>query len=222
MPSIKKNLDRILGNLPEGVTLVAVSKTKPVEMIQEAYDAGQRHFGENRPQEMKQKYAELPEDIYWHMIGHLQTNKVKYIIDFVYLIHSVDRLDLLEEIEKRAARIDRKVDVLLQVHIAQEEQKFGFEKEQLMGLIPKGEFDQFEHVNIKGLMAMATFTEDMDQVRSEFRELKSIFDSILELKDNKTLDMRIISMGMSGDFQVAIEEGSNMVRIGSSIFGARK
>lgn len=222
MPSIKKNLDRILGDLPEGVTLVAVSKTKPVEMIQEAYDAGQRHFGENRPQEMKQKYAELPEDIYWHMIGHLQTNKVKYIIDFVYLIHSVDRMDLLEEIEKRAARIGRKVDVLLQVHIAQEEQKFGFQKEEILDLIRKNELDRFQHVNIMGLMAMATFTEDMDQVRSEFRELKKLFDSMLELNKDKILDMRIISMGMSGDFQVAIEEGSNMVRIGSSIFGARK
>ncbi|NND93993.1 MAG: YggS family pyridoxal phosphate-dependent enzyme [Flavobacteriales bacterium] len=222
MPSIKKNLDRILGDLPEGVTLVAVSKTKPVEMIQEAYDAGQRHFGENRPQEMKQKYAELPEDIYWHMIGHLQTNKVKYIIDFVYLIHSVDRMDLLEEIEKRAARIGRKVDVLLQVHIAQEEQKFGFQKEEILDLIRKNELDRFQHVNIMGLMAMATFTEDMDQVRSEFRELKNLFDSMLELNKDKILDMRIISMGMSGDFQVAIEEGSNMVRIGSSIFGARK
>ncbi|NNK80510.1 MAG: YggS family pyridoxal phosphate-dependent enzyme [Flavobacteriales bacterium] len=222
MPSIKKNLDRILGDLPEGVTLVAVSKTKPVEMIQEAYDAGQRHFGENRPQEMKQKYAELPEDIYWHMIGHLQTNKVKYIIDFVYLIHSVDRMDLLEEIEKRAARIGRKVDVLLQVHIAQEEQKFGFQKEEILDLIRKNELDRFQHVNIMGLMAMATFTEDMDQVRSEFRELKNLFDSMLELNKDKILEMRIISMGMSGDFQVAIEEGSNMVRIGSSIFGARK
>lgn len=221
MSSIAHNLESIAQELPEGVTLVAVSKTKPSEMIQEAYDAGQRHFGENRPQEMKQKHAELPSDIHWHMIGHLQTNKVKYIIDFVDLIHAVDSIRLMEEIDSRAAKIGRVVDCLLQVHIAQEDQKFGFEKEALMDLITEGAFDQFEHLKIKGFMGMATFTEDKEQVKKEFEELKNIYDSIVELKLDKTLDMNIISMGMSGDYSLAIEQGSTMVRIGSSIFGTR-
>ncbi len=221
MSSIAHNLESIAQELPEGVTLVAVSKTKPSEMIQEAYDAGQRHFGENRPQEMKQKHAELPSDIHWHMIGHLQTNKVKYIIDFVDLIHAVDSIRLMEEIDSRAAKIGRVVNCLLQVHIAQEDQKFGFEKEALMDLITEGAFDQFEHVKIKGFMGMATFTEDKEQIKKEFEELKNIYDSIVELKSDKTLDMNIISMGMSGDYSLAIEQGSTMVRIGSSIFGTR-
>ncbi len=221
MSSIAHNLESIAQELPEGVTLVAVSKTKPSEMIQEAYDAGQRHFGENRPQEMKQKHAELPSDIHWHMIGHLQTNKVKYIIDFVDLIHAVDSIRLMEEIDSRAAKIGRVVNCLLQVHIAQEDQKFGFEKEALMDLITEGAFDQFEHVKIKGFMGMATFTEDKEQIKKEFEELKNIYDSIVELKLDKTLDMNIISMGMSGDYSLAIEQGSTMVRIGSSIFGTR-
>ncbi|NNC84003.1 MAG: YggS family pyridoxal phosphate-dependent enzyme [Flavobacteriales bacterium] len=218
---IKENLKAIRESLPDHVTLVAVSKTKPVEMIREAYDAGQRDFGENRPQEMQSKHKELPEDIRWHMIGHLQTNKVKYIIDFVHLIHAVDSIRLLEEIEKRAARIGRKVDVLLQVHIAQEEAKYGFDDKELKELISSGELTGFEHVNVRGLMGMATFTDDMRQVRSEFKMLKKFHDSILELEDDKKLDMNTLSIGMSGDFEVAIEEGSTMVRIGSSIFGAR-
>jgi len=155
------------------------------------------------------------------MIGHLQTNKVKYIIDFVDLIHAVDSIRLMEEIDSRAAKIGRVVDCLLQVHIAQEDQKFGFEKEALMDLITEGAFDQFEHLKIKGFMGMATFTEDKEQVKKEFEELKNIYDSIVELKSDKTLDMNIISMGMSGDYSLAIEQGSTMVRIGSSIFGTR-
>lgn len=219
--SITDSLTEIKSSLPEAVVLVAVSKTKPVEMILEAYEAGQRDFGENRPQEMRSKYEVLPKDIRWHMIGHLQTNKVKYIIDFVHLIHSVDRLELIEEIEKRASRIGRKVDCLLQIHIAQEAQKYGFDKEEIMKLIQEGAFDRFEHVNIKGLMGMGTFTEDEEQLRKEFRILKNLHESILESKNIKALDMSAISMGMSGDYALAVEEGSTMVRIGSSIFGTR-
>lgn len=221
MSSIAENLYRLQEELPDEVTLVAVSKTKPVEMIQEAYDAGQRHFGENRPQEMKQKHPELPEDIRWHMIGHLQTNKVKYIIDFVDLIHAVDSIRLLEEIDSRAAKVGRVVDCLLQVHIALEEQKFGFAKDALTKLFEDGAFDRFEHVNIAGLMGMATFTDDQGQIRKEFEELKSIFDSIVELNKGKTLVMKTLSMGMSGDYSIAIEEGSTMIRVGSRIFGHR-
>ena len=218
---IKQNLEAIREQLPEGVTLVAVSKTKPIELIQEAYDAGQRIFGENRPLEMREKHAQLPKDIQWHMIGHLQTNKVKYIIDFVDLIHAVDSLKLLDVIEKRAAKIDRKIDVLLQVHIAQESAKYGFDREEILALISGTDWENYPHINIRGLMGMATFTEDMKQVRGEFKTLKSKFDSMLQVNFNKPLDMNILSMGMSGDFQLAIEEGSTMVRVGSSIFGAR-
>ena len=218
---IKENLEAIKEQLPEGVTLVAVSKTKPIELIQEAYDAGQRIFGENRPLEMRDKHAELPQDIQWHMIGHLQTNKVKYIIDFVDLIHAVDSVKLLDEIEKRASKIDRKIDVLLQVHIAQESAKFGFYREEILALISDTDWENYPHVNIRGLMGMATFTDDIEQVRGEFKTLKNIFDSILQMRTNKTLDVNILSMGMSGDFQLAIEEGSTMVRVGSRIFGAR-
>lgn len=218
---IAENLKRIKASLPDEVTLVAVSKTKPVEMLQEAYDAGQRIFGENRPQEMRDKQAQLPDDIAWHMIGHLQTNKVKYIIDFVDLIHAVDSLKLLEEIDKRAAKADRIVDCLIQVHIAQEQSKFGFDTAEVQALFASGKLAEFEHVKIRGLMGMATFTSDKDQVRMEFDKLKNSFDLILESKSVKTQVFNILSMGMSGDYSIAIAAGSNMVRIGSSIFGSR-
>ena len=198
------------------VTLVAVSKTRPVEEIQELYDLGQRDFGENYVQEMKEKHALLPPDIRWHFIGHLQRNKVKNIIPFVHLIQSVDSLKLLDEINKQAEKHNRTVDCLLQVHIAREETKFGFDKEELSELMisNNGIMQQFQNVKIKGLMGMATLTNDMSIVRSEFRYLKMIFEKIF----NK---ISILSFGMTADYKIAIEEGSRMVRIGSLIFGER-
>lgn len=207
--------------MPEGVTLVAVSKTRPLEQLSEAYDSGQRHFGENRPQEMKSKWQELPKDIHWHMIGHLQTNKVKYIIDFVHLIHSVDSLRLLEEIDKRALRAERRVDVLLQVHIAQEEEKFGFGAEEVRAFFTGRAYSAYPNVRIVGLMGMATNTADGEVVRAEFDALRSLFDSLKPLADGASLQMETLSMGMSGDYELAIDCGSTMVRVGSRIFGAR-
>jgi len=215
--SIKENLEKIKSSLPEHVILVAVSKTKPERDLQEAYDAGQRIMGENKVQEMVDKWESLPKDIQWHMIGHVQRNKVKYMIDFVALIHGVDSFRLLKEINKRAKKADRTVDCLLQIHIAEEDTKFGLDKKELHEIVASEEFQKFKNVTIKGLMGMATFTDDNDQVRREFKQLKSIFD---ELK-TKLPEINILSMGMSGDYKIAIEEGSTMVRIGSSIFGAR-
>ncbi|HEA22404.1 hypothetical protein LCGC14_1958450 [marine sediment metagenome] len=216
--SIKENIQEIRSNLPEHVTLVAVSKTKPETDLQEAYDAGQRILGENKVQEMADKWKNLPKDIEWHMIGHLQRNKVKYMIDFVSLIHGVDSFRLLKEINKRAKKVDKKVDCLLQIHIAEEDSKFGLDKAELLEIIDSEAFSNLKNVNIKGLMGMATFTDDENQVRREFKHLKSLFDEL----QGKLTDIHILSMGMSGDYQIAIEEGSTMVRIGSSIFGARK
>ena len=198
------------------VTLVAVSKTRPVEEIQELYDLGQRDFGENYVQEMKEKHALLPPDIRWHFIGHLQRNKVKNIIPFVHLIQSVDSLKLLDEINKQAEKQNRTVNCLLQVHIAREETKFGFDKEELSELMisNNGIMQQFQNVKIKGLMGMATLTNDMSIVRSEFRYLKMIFEKIFN-------QISILSFGMTADYKIAIEEGSRMVRIGSLIFGER-
>ena len=214
---IAERIVKIRAEMPEGVRLVAVSKTKGEGEILEAYAAGQRDFGENKVQELTAKYEALPRDIRWHMIGHLQRNKVKYLIDFVSLIHGVDSLRLLREIDKRAAGAGRVVDCLLQVHIAEESTKFGFDKDELRELFEGGELDQLEHIRIRGLMGMATFTEDQRQVRREFRSLKALFDAFCgALADADTL-----SMGMSGDYEIALEEGSNMVRIGSSIFGSR-
>lgn len=214
---IAERIVKIRAEMPEGVRLVAVSKTKGKGEILEAYAAGQRDFGENKVQELTAKYEALPRDIRWHMIGHLQRNKVKYLIDFVSLIHGVDSLRLLREIDKRAAGAGRVVDCLLQVHIAEESTKFGFDKDELRELFEGGELDQLEHIRIRGLMGMATFTEDQRQVRREFRSLKALFDAFCgALADADTL-----SMGMSGDYEIALEEGSNMVRIGSSIFGSR-
>ncbi|GAB4507578.1 MAG: YggS family pyridoxal phosphate-dependent enzyme [Allomuricauda sp.] len=215
--SVKDNLTKIKSELPEGVTLVAVSKTKPNEDILEAYEAGQRIFGENKVQEMVQKWEDLPKDIEWHMIGHVQRNKVKYMAEFVSLIHGVDSPRLLKEINKQAKKHDRVIPCLLQIHIAEEDTKFGLDEKELNELVDSDEFKTMEHIKIVGLMGMATFTEDMNQVRREFAQLKSLYDHLKA----KLTDINILSMGMSGDYTVAIEEGSTMVRIGSSIFGAR-
>ncbi|WP_299317535.1 YggS family pyridoxal phosphate-dependent enzyme [uncultured Maribacter sp.] len=215
--SIKENLLAIKKNIPDTVTLVAVSKTKPISYIQEAYDEGQRIFGENRVQEMTEKWENMPKDIEWHMIGHLQRNKVKYMAEYVSLVHGVDSPRLLAEINKQAEKHNRVISCLLQVHIAEEDTKFGFNEEELLDLVANEEFKAFKNVKIAGLMGMATFTDNMDQVRREFTSLKSLFT---KLKSNY-VDFTTLSMGMSGDYNIAIEEGSTMVRIGSSIFGSR-
>lgn len=214
--SIQENLKTIEATIPAHVILVAVSKTKPVEDLQEAYAAGMRDFGENKIQEMCDKYEILPKDIRWHMIGHVQTNKVKYMAPFVHLIHGVDSLKLLKEIHKQAEKNNRVIDVLLQQFIADEETKFGLDEEEIHQIMQE-EVQHLPNVRVVGLMGMATFTEDENQIREEFRSLKSNFDSLKNNFENLT----ILSMGMSGDYQIAIEEGSTMVRIGSSIFGHR-
>ena len=215
--SISENLQQIVKTLPPGVTLVAVSKTKSEDDIVEAYTAGQRVFGENKVQELVGKWEVLPKDIQWHMIGHLQRNKVKYIAGFVTLIHGVDSLRLLREINKRAAQADRIQDCLLQVHIASESTKFGFDQAEIAEAMEIIKAKQLPNIRVRGLMGMATFTEDQAQVRGEFRFLKSLFDALG--KGDETFN--ILSMGMSGDYLLAIEEGSTMVRLGSSIFGSR-
>ena len=219
--SVKENLQGIVNKLPKNVRLVAVSKTKPNELIREVYNAGQRVFGENKAQELIAKQPELPKDIKWHFIGHLQTNKVKYITPFVSMIESVDRLKLLKEINKQAQKNERKIDCLLQFHIADEETKFGFSKDEAIQMLESELYQSFNNVKIAGVMGMATFTEDMNQVRKEFKVLKNIFDFFKEkyFKDND--DFKEISMGMSGDYHIAIEEGSTNVRIGTAIFGQR-
>lgn len=197
-------------------TLVAVSKTKPSADIQALYDLGQRHFGENYVQEITEKQPALPADIRWHFIGHLQTNKVKYIAPFVHLIHGIDSLKLLKEVNKQAAKCNRNIAVLLQVHIAKEETKFGLDETELKALLPH--VQQLENVTIKGLMGMASFTTDEQIIRSEFKYLQSIYSQLLTIHH---LPLTTLSMGMSSDYRIAIEEGSNMVRIGSLLFGAR-
>lgn len=218
--SIAENLEKIQSTLPEHVQLVAVSKTKPNEQLMEAYDAGNRVFGENKVQELTGKYEVLPKDIEWHMIGHLQRNKVKYIAPFVTLIHGVDSKRLLVEINKQGAKNGRVIDVLLQMHIAIESTKFGFDKAELLEMLDAPEFAELQNVRPVGLMGMASYTDNEAQVRSEFASLKSLFD---ELKASHFSDasFKEISMGMSGDYPLAIEEGSTMVRVGSAIFGAR-
>jgi PLP dependent protein len=203
------------------VTLVAVSKTKPIQDLMQAYDAGCRHFGENKVQEMCDKYDQMPKDICWHMIGHLQRNKVKYMAPFVYLIHGVDSLSLLEEINKQAAKVGRIQDCLLQVHIAQEETKFGFGLSELIELIESTDWTLFSNVRIRGLMGMASFTDDSSQVQGEFQSLKQLFDSVQNMALAPCFQVDSLSMGMSGDYQIAMELGSTHVRIGSSIFGGR-
>ena len=215
--SVKNNLLQIKSTLPEHITLVAVSKTKPVSDLMEGYEAGQRIFGENKIQEMAEKWEQMPKDIQWHMIGHVQTNKVKFMAPFVSLIHGVDSLKLLQEINKQALKSNRIIDCLLQMHIAEEETKFGLDQEELASLLSSNEFQELKNIRIVGLMGMATFTDKKDQIKKEFTHLKSIFDQFKIQNSQFT----ILSMGMSGDYQLAIECGSTMVRIGSSIFGGR-
>ncbi len=215
--SIKENLKRIKNSIPASVTLVAVSKTKPNQSIMQAYETGHRIFGENKVQEMTQKWEALPKDIEWHMIGHLQRNKVKYMASYVSLVHGVDSLKLLKEIDKQAKKHNRIIDCLLQVHIAQEATKFGLSKTELEELIRSEEYQALQNIKIRGLMGMATFTQNMEQVREEFEFLKEVYDEL----QNTLEDIDILSMGMSGDYELAIDNGSTMVRVGSSIFGSR-
>lgn len=219
--SVAENLNALRSAIPASVRLVAVSKTKPVKSILEAYDAGQRIFGENRVQELTQKQPLLPDDIEWHLIGHLQKNKVKYIASFVSLIHSVDSLELLETINKEAAKCGRVISCLLQFHIAKEETKFGLSFEEAVALIHSEKFKEMKNVKICGVMGMATLTEDQSIVRKEFRELQGIFTTLKEQDFNNSKDFKELSMGMSGDYKIAMEEGSTLVRIGSAIFGNR-
>ncbi len=221
MSEISGNIKRIIAdNNQFDFTLVAVSKTKPKEYIQEAYDHGHLDFGENKVQELVEKHETLPKDIKWHMIGHLQRNKVKYIAPFVHLIHGVDSEKLLSQINKEAVKNDRVINCLLQVHIAEEDTKFGFGTDELTEFLNSESFSQYSSINIIGLMGMATNTSDSDQVKKEFRMLKELYDSLPEY-DLPNLNPNTLSMGMSGDYKLALEEGSNMVRIGSAIFGAR-
>ena len=218
---IQENLNIVRDTIPSNVTLIAVSKTKPISDLQEAYDAGQRVFGENKALEMRDKHQQLPDDIKWHFIGHLQTNKIKYIASYVALIHSVDSLSLLESINKEAQKNNRVIDCLLQFHIAQEDTKFGLDMKEAESLLESNSFKDLKNIRIVGVMGMATFTEDAAQVRNEFKNLKKIFNA---LKENYFLDddaFKEISMGMSDDYPIAVEEGATMVRVGSKIFGAR-
>ena len=220
--NIKNNINNLLQGIPNGCTLIAVSKTNPAEKIQEAYDAGQRAFGENRVQELTPKFEALPKDIQWHMIGHMQSNKVKYIAPFIHLIHSVDSFALLEEINKQARKVNRVIPCLLQIHIAEEETKFGFSEDEIMNMISLEKIKPLQNVSIIGLMGMATFTTNTDQVRKEFKGLKQLFEKIKKLQLPSNITMKELSMGMSGDYKIAIEEGSTMVRVGSAIFGERE
>ena len=218
--SIKDNLLQIKSQLPESVTLVAVSKTKPVSDLMEAYNAGQRVFGENKIQEMTEKWEQMPKDIQWHMIGHVQTNKVKYMAEYVSLIHGVDSLKLLQEINKQGAKHNRVIDCLLQMYIAEEETKFGLDEKELEDILHFVQNEKLQNIKVVGLMGMATFTDNQTQIKKEFLNLKSTFDKINSLSI-VNYQLSIISMGMSGDYNLAIECGSTMVRIGSSIFGGR-
>jgi pyridoxal phosphate enzyme (YggS family) len=218
--SIQDNLNAIKSNLPEHVTLVAVSKTKPVSDLMEAYNAGQRIFGENKIQEMAEKYEEMPKDIQWHMIGHVQTNKVKYMAEFVSLIHGVDSFKLLKEINKQAKKYNRIIDCLLQIKIAEEDSKFGMSADDASALLQSEQLSTLRNIKITGLMGMATFTDNEAQIKNEFNYLKSTFNQLKFLK-TQNCNLETISIGMSGDYQLAIECGSTMVRVGSSIFGSR-
>ncbi len=214
---IGANIEKIKEQIGQNVQLVAVSKTKPVELLQEAYNAGQRVFGENKVQEMVAKHEELPKDIEWHLIGHLQSNKVKYIATFVSLIHAVDSLKLLETINKEALKNNRVIDCLLQIYIADEDTKFGLDETELNALLESETYKQMHNIRIVGLMGMATNTEDENKIRNEFRKLKSLYNKLA----NGNKQFAILSMGMSSDYKIAVEEGSTMVRVGSLIFGER-
>ncbi|WP_405211793.1 YggS family pyridoxal phosphate-dependent enzyme [Dokdonia sp. Asnod2-E02] len=214
--SIAENILRFRESIPQNVTLVAVSKTKPVADLMEAYETGQRIFGENKIQEMTEKWEEMPKDIQWHMIGHVQTNKVKFMAPFVSLVHAVDRIKLLKEINKQALSNNRVIDVLIQVKIAREDSKFGMAVEDVTALFQSKELDNYPNVNVVGLMGMATFTDDQRQVQAEFELLEGLF-----LRFRESANLTILSSGMSGDYKLAIDNGSTMIRVGSSIFGAR-
>ncbi|GAB3332170.1 YggS family pyridoxal phosphate-dependent enzyme [Larkinella ripae] len=218
--TIAANIQRIENQLPAPTKLIAVTKTKPVALLQEAYEAGCRRFGENKVQEMVEKQPLLPADLEWHLIGHLQTNKVKYIAPFVSLIHSVDSLKVLQEINKQAARHQRVIDCLLQIHIAQEETKFGFDETEAETLLNGADLEPLTSVRVVGLMGMATNTDDENRIRQEFRSLKQFYDRLSGLQ-RANVQFRELSMGMSSDYLIAIDEGSTMVRVGSAIFGAR-
>lgn len=213
---ISKNLNRLKESIPEDITLVAVSKTRSLEEMMEAYHAGQRIFGENRIQELESKQKQMPADVKWHMIGHVQRNKVKDMAAFVDLIHGVDRLRLLRQIDREAKNNNRVINCLLQIKIAEEESKFGMTEEEALNLLASEEFKKMENVKILGLMGMATFTEDTEQVSAEFAKLKKFYD---RLKDSNRFS--VLSMGMTGDYELALQNGSNMIRIGSAIFGER-
>lgn len=215
--SISENIKKFKAEIPSEVTLVAISKTKPNEDVMEAYEAGQRIFGENKIQEMTQKWEDLPKDIEWHMVGHVQRNKVKYMAEFVELIHAVDSLKLLKEINKQAAKHDRLIKCLLQIKIAEEESKYGIDIAAAKEILDSEAYQEMEHVKITGLMGMATLTENEDKIRQEFSYLKTTFDELRKEQEAFTT----LSMGMSGDYKIAVECGSTMVRLGSSIFGER-
>ena len=219
---IKDNIQAVKDILnKKHCTLVAVSKTKPSETIQEAYDAGQLDFGENKAQELQKKAAELPNDIQWHMIGHLQRNKVKYIAPFVYLVHSVDSMKLLREINKQGQKFNRVIPCLLQVHIASEETKFGLAANEVIELIQTDDIGKMRHIQIRGLMGMATNTQDKKKIKTEFAVLKQLFEKIKTMEFPENVAMQELSMGMTSDYEIALEEGSTMVRVGSAIFGAK-
>lgn len=219
--NVSESLENIRSAIPKSVRLIAVSKTKSVETIMEAYDAGQKVFGENKVQELASKKDLLPEDIEWHYIGHLQTNKVKYLAPFVDMIHAVDSMKLLKEINKQALKNSRTVNCLLQIHIAEEDSKFGLSEGELFSILESEDLNELRNINIKGLMGMATLTYNDEQIRKEFRYLKGLFEKVQSRYSTILPGFTEISMGMSGDYEIAIEEGSTMVRIGSSIFGAR-
>lgn len=219
--NIREKIVEIKKQIPEGVTLVAVSKTKPIEDIMQAYDEGQRVFGENKAQEMKEKQALLPKDIQWHMLGHLQENKVKYIVPFVSLIHSVDSLKILHAINKRAIICERVVDCLLEIDISHEETKFGLSKDELYNLLSSPEYEQMKNIRICGLMGIGSITDDNSKTREEFRGLRALYSEIKDKFFAGKDYFRHVSMGMSGDYDIAIEEGSTIVRIGRKIFGER-
>lgn len=222
MSSIASNLKEVLAQLPEGVRLVAVSKYHPVSVLREAYDAGQRLFGESHVQELQQKVSQMPDDVEWHFIGHLQTNKVKYLARYVAMIHAVDSMKLLREIDKQAAKAGRCIDVLLELHIAEEETKFGFSVEDCRQLMADGEWRELTHVRIRGLMMMASNTDDTRQIRQEMQQALDLFNELKQqyFADDDSFDER--SWGMSHDFGIAVETGSTLVRVGTSIFGERE
>ena len=219
--SIADNIDLIKSNLPDHVRLIAVSKTKPAELILEAYNHGQRAFGENKVQEMADKHEELPKDIEWHFIGHLQSNKIKYMVTFVHLIHGVDSFKLLKAINLEAKKVDRIIPCLLQFHIAEEETKFGLSIEEAIEMLNSDEFKSMKNIQISGVMGMATYTDNETQIRKEFACLKTYFNTLKMNYFEANTEFKVISMGMSGDYLLAIAEGSTMVRIGSNIFGER-